>query len=191
MAAFPSTGMHYAPKDSSDTTDAAYPQEGESFSASSLPFAYKAIQAPSNDSRVHRWHGYLSSIIRLFKPEQLPSTGRDLCYLGLKSNGCLLKSVGRKLRCGCDILLALFVVISAIGIPIGSFSMYLLFACSEMPMFPREVKRGDLLKRCLPLRAICYMRGLCSCLIDEQILIIRAVLYHRQQTWPKCPFALL
>src|SRR5437879_5437420 len=88
---------------------------------------------------------------------QLPSTSRDLCYLGLKSNGRLLKSVGRKLRCSCDILLALFVVVSAIGIPIGSFSMHLLFACSEMPMFPREVKRGDLLKRRLPLRAICHM----------------------------------
>src|SRR6266705_938263 len=127
-----------------------------------LSSAYESLSLLSaNRNRI------FSSMIRSFKLGQLSSTSRDLYYLGLKSNGRLLKSVGRKLGRSSDILLGLLVVMFSIGIPVVSFLMDLLLACRKMPIFPREVERGSLLKQSIPLGGIRRKRGLCSCLIYE------------------------
>src|SRR6266480_5527533 len=86
---------------------------------------------------------------QLHKSERflLSTTARELYYFDLKSCCNLLKIDRRKLSGGPDIVLALLIVMFAIGIPVASFLMNLLLACSKMPIFPREVKRGDVLKQ--------------------------------------------
>jgi len=120
----------------------------------------------------------------------LSTTSRDLCYLSFKSCCNLLKVDCRKLGRRPNIVLTLLVVMFAIGIPVVSFLMDFLLACSKTPIFPREVKRGDVLKQSSPLRGIREKRGLCSCLVYQQISPISGVLDLSQQAWSPLTFAL-